>query len=37
MKSYVTPSVNLLYLENEDILTVSDPTGDDLVWDEIAL
>ena len=37
MKAYVEPIVNLLYLENEDILTISDPTGDDVDWDEIKL
>ena len=35
MKAYVEPIVNLLYLENEDILTVSDPTMDDIIWEEI--
>lgn len=31
MKNYVEPIVNLLYLENEDVLTMSqnDPYGDD--------
>lgn len=37
MKAYVTPTVNLLYTEVEDILTVSDPTMDDMIWGEIAL
>lgn len=37
MKAYETPVVNLLYVENEDILTVSDPTGDDLDWEELPL
>ena len=37
MKAYIEPIVNLLYLENEDILTVSDPYGDDVDWDEISL
>jgi len=30
MKAYVEPIVNLLYLANEDILSKSDPTGDDI-------
>lgn len=30
MKNYVEPIVNLLYLSNEDVLTVSDPIGDDI-------
>ena len=34
MKNYVEPIVNLLYLNNEDVLTISDPTGDDLFDDE---
>ena len=29
MKNYVEPIVNLLYLSNEDVLTVSDPFADD--------
>ena len=33
MKVYVEPIVNLLYLESEDVLTVSDPTGDDIFDD----
>ena len=37
MKAYIEPIVNLLYLENEDILTISDPTEDDVDWDEIKL
>lgn len=36
MKNYTEPTVELLYVAAEDLLTVSDPTGDDLVWDEIA-
>ena len=35
MKAYVEPIVNLLYPESEDILTVSDPAMDDIIWDEI--
>ena len=34
MKVYESPTVALLYLENEDILTVSDPMIDD-PWDNI--
>ena len=37
MKAYIEPIVNLLYLENEDILTISDPFGNDEDWDEIKL
>ena len=37
MKEYIKPTVTLLYLAQEDILTISDPTGDDLDWDEISL
>ena len=35
MKNYVEPIVNLLYLENEDVLTMSenDPYGSDKDWD----
>ena len=29
MKTYVEPIVNLLYLSNEDVLTLSDPYGFD--------
>jgi len=32
MKLYEQPIVTLLMLENEDILTISDPTMDDLDW-----
>ena len=32
MKAYVEPIVNLLYVANEDILTSSDPTKDDIDW-----
>ena len=35
MKNYTTPTVDLLMLEIEDVLTVSDPAMDDLIWDEI--
>ena len=35
MKFYVEPSVELLLLGNEDILTISDPTMDDLDWVEL--
>ena len=34
MKNYIEPIVNLLYISNEDILTVSDPFGDDGFNDE---
>ena len=34
MKAYVEPIVNLLYLEAEDILTVSDPYDEDVEWDD---
>ena len=34
---YTTPTVELLLLSVEDILTVSDPYGSDVEWDEIAL
>lgn len=34
MKNYVEPIVNLLYLSNEDVLTVSDPIIDDSFNDE---
>lgn len=35
MKNYVEPIVNLLYLENEDVLTMSenDPYENDKDWD----
>lgn len=36
MKAYIEPVVNLLYFANEDVLTLSDPTGDDLFDDEWA-
>ena len=35
MKNYTTPSVELLYVCAEDVLTVSDPVMDDLDWDEL--
>ena len=34
MKAYIEPIVNLVCLANEDPLTLSDPTGDDLFDDE---
>ena len=34
MKKYVEPIVNLLYLNNEDVLTASDPIGEDGFNDE---
>jgi hypothetical protein len=34
MKNYIEPIVNLLYISNEDILTVSDPCKDDGFNDE---
>ncbi len=37
MKAYVEPIVNLLYLANEDILTISDPGVDDPGWDDLSL
>ena len=36
MKFYSEPTVELLYLEGEDILAVSDPMLDD-PWDNIEL
>lgn len=33
MKTYIEPIVNLLYLANEDILTQSDPWGEDMFDD----
>lgn len=35
MKFYEAPTLVLLTLENEDILTVSDPAMDDREWEEI--
>ena len=35
MKQYVTPSLELLTLTAEDILTISDPTMDDILWGEL--
>ena len=34
---YTSPTVELLLLSVEDILTVSDPYGEDVEWDEISL
>ena len=34
---YTSPTVELLLLSVEDILTVSDPYGEDVEWDGIAL
>ena len=35
MKEYVTPSLELLSVTAEDILTVSDPTMEDILWGEL--
>ena len=35
MKEYVTPSLELLLVTGEDILTVSDPMMDDILWGEL--
>ncbi len=35
MKYYVEPSVELLYIGVEDILTGSDPAEDDLDWADL--
>ena len=35
MKYYVEPSVELLYVGSEDILTISDPAMDDLDWADL--
>lgn len=35
MKHYIEPTVNLLFMEAEDILTISDPCGDDVFDDMI--
>ena len=35
MKFYEEPMVMLLTLENEDVLTLSDPMMDDLDWVEL--
>ena len=34
MKNYIEPIVNLLYISNEDVLTVSDPFANDEFNDE---
>lgn len=36
MKHYVEPIVNLLYLENEDVLTISDNYESDIFFDSTA-
>ncbi len=33
MRTYVEPIVNLLYLENEDVLTTSDNFGSDIFFE----
>lgn len=30
MKQYLEPTIDLLYVANEDVLTNSDPFGDDM-------
>ena len=35
MKEYVTPSLELLLVTAEDILTVSDPIMEDILWGEL--
>jgi len=36
MKKYKEPRIDLFFLASEDVLTVSDPTGDD-IFDNIEL
>ena len=35
MKKYTEPKMELLFVGDADILTVSDPAMDDLLWEEL--